>query len=173
MKNMRGFVKVILSLVMVMLFGFMLCGCGQQEELVDVDVEAKSEEFGLDWESIVEHVKAAKLQTLYADQESLEDDAKEFGFISFSNYDPTDPGAFKKVDYQMTLSYGIILKDDGSTYDRSVYEICLIDNQSDKNYMGVYDETGKLINEVGAWFLNESKDETVANYISEVNAAIR
>jgi len=169
----NGMAKVILSMIIVMLFGLMLCGCGQEEELVMLDVEENSKELGLDWDNIVEHVKATELPTLYVDKDSLESDAKDFGSISFANYDMTDPAAFKKVDYQMLVSYGIITKDDGTDYDGIAYEISMFDNKSDQYYAGVYDESGKLISEEGNWFIKESKEDTVATYISEVNAAIR
>ena len=133
---------------------------------------------GIDWTSITADLETDEKKTTlsslgwYADTSEI----KEFGTITFYNYDFEKLTAFKQVPYQFYIAYGcgyeLDEKDNPVYYPHPVYEIMLVDNNSDKYYGCTYDDNLKLMNEEGTWFLTEDKSEYISNCLTNCQSLI-
>ena len=157
--------KVILLVCIVVV----LCVCCSQRQEKDVTFESKQPVL-IDWHGITEKLKVANLKDLYIDMDEMETDINDFGCVFFSNYNPAVANSFMEVEYQVLISYGLIEKKDGSTYDEAMYEIIFTDNSSDQYYACVYSAGKELIYEEGSWFVdNEEKEQIITKYIDDLN----
>ena len=127
-------------------------------------------DLGIDWTEIQTRITQEKLTEFGWYVEDLEEEIEEFGTISFYNYDPSVENAFQNVEYQFYVQYGVgyeYQNEEIQYYDIPVYEIMLVDNNSDDYYACVHDEDFTLLNEEGVWFLEESKAEYVATVLEK------
>lgn len=134
----------------------------------------KNKELGIDWDGIIANLKAFNMEnsSLYLDKENLEEEAKEFYTVTFTNYDPAVKNSFKEVDNQITISYGIGTKNEFAyetpeLYDEPVVEFYILSNSSDEYYSAVYNEDKELLSEDGEWFLDTDKSETISDYLDD------
>lgn len=167
--------KILLIIISMMAFETLFTGCGKEDnqfEIPPISYEDKSQKLSIDWNQIVQSVKEAKFDNLYVNQDELESDIHDFGYISFMNYDPLVDNSFKSVEYQVGISYGVITKEDGSTYDEAVYEFMFLDNHSDNYYVCVYTGNKEKLSSEGEWFLETNCDEAISGYIDELNQAM-
>lgn len=160
MKN-RLFIVILLSLC----FCLSLFGCGKPQTAALPDL-------GIDWDMILPRITEEKLSEygLYADMTALTEDAEDFGSVTFCNYDLSVKDSFKKVDYQLTVEYGLDFEfQNGKTeyYDSPVYTVDIIDNRSGSYYSCTCSEDFELIGEEGEWFLTENKDEFLFTLLAD------
>lgn len=134
----------------------------------------KNKELCIDWDGIIANLKAFNMEnsSLYLDKENLEEDVKEFYTVTFTNYDPAVKNSFKEVDNQITISYGIGIKNEFAYetpefYDEPVVEFYILSNSSDEYYSAVYNEDKELLSEDGEWFLDTDKSETISDYLDD------
>lgn len=155
MKNKTRIIFIIVAIICIL-----LCGCSSESQT------ERMPDLGIDWNTIVGNISSDELAEYgwFAEMESLLSDAQELGTIMFCNYDPAEADAFKSVDYQFTIEYGIGAEyTDGAVdyYDTPVYSIFLTDNASDNYYACTYNEDFDLLAEEGGWFLDQDRDEYV------------
>lgn len=184
MKTKKNSLTKAIALVLIILcFGTVaLTGCAKSDDIADgVDVTQmyidKNKELGIDWNGIIANLKEVDMENFYLDKENLEEDAKEFYSITFTNYDPTVENSFKEVENQITISYGISTKNEFAYetpefYDEPVVEVDILSNSSGKYYSAVYNEDKELLSEDGEWFLDTDKDETISAYLDDCLLAV-
>jgi hypothetical protein len=145
-----------------------LSGC----DLLD-DVFGKTDlpDLGIDWAKIQANVTDEKLAEFGWYVDDLEEEIEEFGTVSFYNYDPKKLNAFKEVEYQFYVEYGVgyeLVDEEVVYYDIPVYGIMLVDNSSKDYYACTYNDYSAkatspfdLMSEEGVWFLEEDKAENI------------
>ncbi len=163
--NKRKWMLVVM-LVAMMLVG-MGCGSHRAEE------PTTENPMSVDWESVNAALQQYDLtkKGYYLGEGYIEEE-KESNVVMISNYDPDVADAFKKVDYQLTISYGEIMTlnaigADAMVYDKPMVEIMFVDNGSEEYYVAVYDVTGAFAEEEGTWFLEDKKDEVLAEKVAD------
>jgi len=162
--------NIIVAVLIIVFNLFSLVGCGETDE-TKINVEDFSK-VTVEWDEIKSSLEKSNLKDLYYESSTLEQDIKDFNAISFANYDLTDMTAFKKVDYQVAITYGAVTKEDGSVYENAAYEFIFIDNNSDMNYSGVYQPDKTKLSSDGEWFLEDDQEQLLGAYIDELNAAM-
>lgn len=186
MKTKKNSLTKAIALVLIILcFGtIVLTGCsktdgsGSSVDVTQMYID-KNKELGIDWDGIIANLKAFNMEDsgFYLDKENLEEEAKEFYTVTFTNYDPTVENSFKEVDNQITISYGISTKNEFAYetpefYDKPVVEVDILSNSSGKYYSAVYNEDKELLTEDGEWFLDTDKDLTISNYLDDCLLAV-
>lgn len=186
MKTKKNSLTKAIALVLIILcFGtVVLTGCAKNNDNADsADVTQmyidKNKERGIDWDDVIANLKKHDNSGsgLYVDKENLEENAKEFYTVTFTNYDPAVKNSFKEVDNQITVSYGIGTKNEYAYetpefYDEPVVEVHILNNSTGKSYSSVYNEEKELLSEDGEWFLDTDKDETISAYLDESLIAV-
>ena len=151
--------KRMLMVTMVIMV-FLCTGCKKE----DSGAMHESGIVSVDWENVNSALSKYNLEENgYYIGDAYMEEEEEFNTLMISNYDPDDMEAFKRVDYQMTISYGEIMKsgeiEEVSVYEKPMLEISLVDNKSDAYYVAVYDTYGIFVAEEGTWFLDINQDE--------------
>lgn len=158
-------------MLVVMLVAVMLgcMGCKTDE----ADAPATESAMSVDWGEVNESLQQYNLSAkgYYLGDNYLEEE-KESNVVMISNYAPDVADAFKEVDYQLTISYGEIMRLNeigagDSVYDEPMIEIFFVDNGSEEYYVAVYDMTGALADEEGTWFLEDQKDEVMTEKVAD------
>lgn len=93
-----------------------------------------------------------------------EEEETEFNQVIVTNYDSSISGAFREVEYQLTISYGETFTWDAGgetvkTDQAPMIELALLSNRGDGDYSVIYAEDGTPAEESGAWFLPDDQTE--------------
>ena len=122
----------------------------------------------INWEKIQANVTQEKLREFGWYVDDLQEEIDEFGTVSFYNYEPSKLNAFKQVDYQFYVQYGVGYEYENEQviyYEIPVYEVMLVDNESKAYYSAVYNDYSttsdgpfELMKEEGVWFLEEDQE---------------
>ncbi len=165
MKN-RLFILILAAAVILSA----LCGCSsvQTEEIPDL---------GINWDSVIAEISEAELSEfgLFAEMDSLKSEAEELGTVTFCNYDPCREGAFREVDYQLSVSYGAGCEAENGAifyYDEPVCFLFLSDNHSDRYYACTCSEDSALLSQEGEWFLDEDRDAYISACIENCRSVL-
>lgn len=163
-------INITVAVLIIVINLVSLVGCGKADEL-KVDVEDLTK-VSVAWDEIKTSLEKSNLTDLYYENSTLDQDIEDFNAISFANYDLTNMTSFKDVDYQLSITYGAVAREDGSVYENAAYEFIFIDNNSDKYYSAVYQPDKKQLSSEGEWFLTDNKEQLIGKSIDELNAAM-
>lgn len=151
-----------------------MAGCSANEQSSVSKFDEAVTQTNIDWQAVIDNIEKYDMSGtgLYIDTASAREDAEDFGYITFNNYESD----FKSVDKQIDVCYGIIMKTDTDNeeyFDEPAFEISVLDNSDYKSfYHGVYSENGETLFEEGEWILSEDKSETVSEWIKVCSEAM-
>jgi hypothetical protein len=129
----------------------------------------------INWAQIQTNITQEKLREFGWYVDDLQEEIDEFGTVSFYNYEPSELNAFKQVDYQFYVQYGVGYEYENEQvvyYEVPVYEVMLVDNASKQYYSAVYNDYSakkegpfELMKEEGVWFLEEDQAEYIEHVL--------
>ena len=125
--------------------------------------------FEMDWTGVNQSMEAADLSPYgYYREKDYQTTEKELNYVSLYNYDPDAMDAWKKTDYQLEISYGQNFKvSSNGMYDNATIEISMIQTNGDGCYTAAYTPEGAWLEESGAWFLSDDKEEYLSKHITQ------
>lgn len=178
MKCKKNGVMKTMVMVLAMLCVLSMAGCAQEKEPPAFYAEPY-EKLGVDWDAITARLKKADLSGtgFYLDEAYFEEEIREFSSVTFTNYDPAVSNSFKTVENQITVTYGLVSKNEYADeapefYDGAVFEVYIFNNATRDYYDGVYSGDKELLAEDGTWLLDADKQETISAYIDICTGAM-
>lgn len=145
-----------------LLTGLAIAGCGMSEKTGADKPAVSTARIECGWEQVNSSIGAYKFGEKYFIEKDYKEDEEISNSVCIYNYDPEDPGAFRNVPCQITLSFG---QTDG--YSDPMITVSLVDNTSKNSYYVIVDKNGTKMNEDGTWFLEEDKDAKINGLIED------
>lgn len=169
MKRIQAATENLRSLLAILMCLTLAVGCSARRN--EVSAESGSG-VAVDWEQINAAISSYDFDTKGYYIGDFEEEEAQFNQVIVTNYDDSVSGAFREVDYQLTIAYGETMAwetdaQTPKTYETPMIELSLLSNSEAGDYGAIYSEDGTLAEESGAWFLPDDQAEYMQRLLSD------